>query len=335
MEGIEWGHRWALALPVSHSDSGPSIFLNPLGDVYLGQDIKTGQDVALKLEPIQTQTPRLSHEHTIYKALSGMPGIPTMHWYGREVPYHVLVLDRLNLTLEEVISKCHDINLVFLYANQMVLSICFSQTFSLNPLLQLSCLESLHERSYIHRDVKPANFMTSIGELSRVSLIDFGLAQLFRDPSTRRHVPLVSGLKTVGTITFTSINSHSGQMQSRRDDLESLVYSIVYLCRGRLPWQDIIKRYSIDKYGASVLEKKIALSKTLCQGLPAPFVAFTQYIQSLSFDEKPQYNYLHALLMQCSAHSSNDVVLNPVTVSPSFGKLAPPAKCSPPRSSQM
>jgi len=177
--------------------------------------------------------------------------------------------------------------------------------------------------------------MTSIGKLSRVSLIDFGLAQLFRDPSTHRHIPLVSGLKTIGTITFTSINSHSGQMQSCCNDLESLVYSIVYLCCGCLPWQDIIKRYSIDKYGASILEKKIASSKTLCQGLPAPFVTFTQHIQSLGFDEKLQYDYLHALLMQCSAHGSNDVVLNPATISPSFGKLAPPAKCSPPRSGQM
>ncbi|KAH9165207.1 doubletime [Lactarius sanguifluus] len=226
-------------------------------DVYLGRDIKTGQDVALKFE-LQTHSLRLSHEHSIYKALSGMSGIPTMHWYGREVPYNVMVLDRLNLTLEEVISKRHDINLVFLYADQM-----------------LSCLKSLHERSYIHRDVKPTNFMTGASELSsQVFLIDFGLAQLFRNPSTRRHVPLVSGLKTVGTIIFTSINSHSGRTQSHQDDLESLVYSIVYLCRGRLPWQNIVKG-SVEKYVASVLEKKIASSKTLCQGLPAPFVAFT------------------------------------------------------------
>ena len=81
--------------------------------------------------------------------------------------------------------------------------------------------------------------------------------------------------------------------------------------------------------------KKIASSKTLCQGLPAPFVAFTQYIQSLGFDEKLQYDYLHTLLMQCSAHGSNNVVLNPITISPSFSKLAPPAKCSPPRSGRM
>ncbi|KAI9432525.1 hypothetical protein H4582DRAFT_2061729 [Lactarius indigo] len=77
-----------------------------------------------------------------------------MHWYGREVPYHVMVLDRLNLTVEEAISKCHDINSVFLYADQM-----------------LSCLKSLHEQSYIHRDVKPANFMTGIGELSQYTYV--------------------------------------------------------------------------------------------------------------------------------------------------------------------
>ncbi|KAH9172920.1 kinase-like domain-containing protein [Lactarius sanguifluus] len=162
--------------------------------------------------------------------------------------------------------------------------------------------------------------MTGAGELSsRVFLIDFGLAQLFRNPSTRRHVPLVSGLKTVGTIIFTSINSHSGRTQSCQDDLESLVYSIVYLCRGRLPWQNIVKG-SVEKYAASVLEKKIASSKTLCQGLPAPFVAFTQHIQSLGFDERPQYDKLHTLLMQCLARDSNGVVSNPITVSPLPGK---------------
>src|ERR1700677_602054 len=121
--------------------------------------------------------------------------------------------------------------------------------------------------------------MTGVGNLSdQVFLIDFGLAQLFRDPSTRQHVPLMSGLKTVGTIAFTSINSHSGQIQSRRNDLESLVYSIVYLCHGCLPWQGIIKGGPIEQYEVVVLKKKIALAEGLCQGLPLPFIAFTQYI---------------------------------------------------------
>ena len=166
--------------------------------------------------------------------------------------------------------------------------------------------------------------MTGIGELSnQVFLIDFGLAQLFRDPSTRRHVPPISGLKTVGTIAFTSINSHSGWAQSRRDDLESLVYSVIYLCRGYLPWQDVVKG-PVKQYEVAVLEKKTALAKKLCHGLPPPFVAFTQHIQSLGFDEKPQYDYLHTLLAQCSTNASNNVVLDLITTSPSLCKFGVP-----------
>jgi hypothetical protein len=143
--------------------------------------------------------------------------------------------------------------------------------------------------------------MTGMGEKSsQVFLIAFSLAQLFRNPSTRQHIPQVSGLKIVGTVAFTSISSHLGHTQSRRDDLEALVYTIVYLYRGCLPWQDLV--------GDSVLEKKIASAETLCLGLPAPFHTFAQYIRSLNFDQKPQYGYLHTLLTQCLGSSAPDSV---------------------------
>lgn len=124
--------------------------------------------------------------------------------------------------------------------------------------------------------------MTGISKLSsQVFLINFGLAQLFCNPSTCWHIPPISELKTVGTIVFSSINSHVGQVQSCCNDLKSLMYSIVYLCHGFLPWQDIIKQGSVEQYKAAVLKKQTTLAKTLCQGLPLPFIAFTQYIQSL------------------------------------------------------
>ena len=97
--------------------------LNPLGNIYLGWDIKTKQDVTLKLKPIQSQHPQLHHELGVYKALSNVAGIPTMHWYGQEDPYSVLILNCLGLTLEGAIPKCHNVSLVFVCANQMVFSI--------------------------------------------------------------------------------------------------------------------------------------------------------------------------------------------------------------------
>ena len=103
----------------------PFDLLNPLGNVYLGRDIKTSQDVALKLEPANKRKSRLIKEHTVYKTLSDVPGFPAMHWYGTEASYNVLVLDRLDLTLDKAISKSYDNNLVFSFAGQMVFSLYF------------------------------------------------------------------------------------------------------------------------------------------------------------------------------------------------------------------
>jgi hypothetical protein len=128
----------------------------------------------------------------------------------------------------------------------------------------------------------------------------------------------------LGTITFTSINSHSGQTQSCCDNLESLMYSIVYLCHGCLPWQDIIEEGPVEQYKAAILDKKTTLVKMLCQGLPLPIVTFMQHIQSLGFNEKPQYNYLHTLLTQCSASDSNNVMSDLITIPPSCCKLTVP-----------
>jgi predicted Ser/Thr protein kinase len=91
-----------------------------IGSVYLGKDIKTERDVALKLEIAQDSRSSLAHEYSVYQAISGLSGIPKVYWYGREGPYHVIVLDRLGSTLEEIGRTTIDTNAVFTYATQMV-----------------------------------------------------------------------------------------------------------------------------------------------------------------------------------------------------------------------
>ena len=125
-------------------------------------------------------------------------------------------------------------------------------------------------------------------------LIDFGLAQQFRNPATYLHVSYSTNHPIVGTLPFTSINGQQGHAQSRRDDLESLAYTIIFSARGSLPWIDLSDR-------EAVLQKKLSVAEEeLCTGLPPPFLEFIGHVRALSFNQKPDYQHLHSILLQCS-----------------------------------
>ncbi len=129
-----------------------------------------------------------------------------------------------------------------------------------------------------------------------IFLINFGLAQLFHNPATYLHIPYSTDQPVVGTLPFTSINGQCGYAQSRRDDLESLTYTIICLARGDLPWTSI----STSSDQEAILQKKLlTMAEELCEGLPVPFSKFVHYVRSLGFDEKPDYQYLHSILLQC------------------------------------
>lgn len=146
-----------------------------------------------------------------------------------------------------------------------------------------------------------------------VFLIDFGLAQLFRNPATYLHTPYSTDQSIVGTLPFMSANGQRGYAQSRRDDLESLTYTIICSARGDLPWTTISAHGDEEE----VLENKLLISvEELCEGLPAPFRRFVSYIRSLDFDKKPDYQYLHTILSQCSQTETDQLKALSSTRSP-------------------
>ncbi|KAK6458162.1 casein kinase I [Scheffersomyces xylosifermentans] len=261
---------------------GRKIGSGSFGDIYLGTNIISGEEVAIKLENTKAKHPQLEYEAKVYKALSGGVGIPFVRWYGTECDYNAMVIDLLGPSLEDLFNYC---NRKFTYKTVLLLAD------------QLICrIEYIHARCFIHRDIKPDNFLMGIGRRgSQVNVIDFGLAKKYRDPRTHLHIPYRENKNLTGTARYASVNTHLGIEQSRRDDLESLGYVLIYFCRGSLPWQGLKAATKRQKYDRIMEKKMTTPNNILTKGLPSEFLDYMNYIKTLRFDDKPDYPYLRKL----------------------------------------
>ena len=234
------------------------------------------------MEDVDAEYHQLRREARAYRILAGGLGIPRMLWYGAEHGYNLMALQLLGPSLEDLFDFCNrrfPLRIVLMLADQMI-----------------SRLEYIHSNSLIQRDVKPENFVMGLGKQSKqVFLIDFGLAKYFEDPKTGLHIPYREHRGITGTTCYASRGTHLGIEQSRRDDMESLGYTIVYLYRGSLPWQSQKDRHR-ERRHQLVEEKKMTTTvEGLCRGLPKEFAQYLNYVTRLAFDGKPDYVYLRGL----------------------------------------
>ena len=218
----------------------------------------------------------------MYRELTNCHGFCSVYYFGTQDNYNVMVMDLLGPSLEDLFNKC-------------------SRRFSLKTVLQiadqlLERVDTLHSRHLIHRDIKPANFVIGLGEQgANVYCVDFGLSKRYRHPKNLQHIPHRDGRSLTGTPRYASINNHLGIEQSRRDDLESIGYVLIYFLKGTLPWQGLKAKNAQKKYRL-ILEKKQQVSiAQLCQGCPSQFAEFLAYTRSLKFDAKPDFPYLRKL----------------------------------------
>lgn len=247
------------------------------GVVYQASDSTTSRQVAVKLESTRASVLQLSNEAGVLKAMEGKVGFPQVYWYGTEGNYNILVSDLLSESLEKLIEKYNRFSLPTVV------------TCGFQMVERLQCL---HEKNYIHRDLKPDNILVGLEDPSLTYLIDFGLARKYRDPLTKQHIAYSENRSLTGTARYASLNNHMGVEQSRRDDIEALLYILVYLFKGFLPWQGIKEKNKQVRYLAIADIKRDTSPKALCNFLPLEFCEILEYSRALRFDEAPNYAFL-------------------------------------------
>ncbi|KAH9161943.1 hypothetical protein AeNC1_018880, partial [Aphanomyces euteiches] len=271
---------------------GSRITSGGFGHVHNGINVATREQVAVKIErqdKARAVLSQLMYESRIYLILAGRSlsssnpadsvaeGIAKVHWYGYVGKSYVMVTDLLGPSLEDLLERCggrFQLKTVLMLANQLI-----------------SRLEFMHSKKFLHRDIKPANFLMGLGDHANVCyLIDFGLAKRFIDSRTNAHIKYHDKAGHIGTQRFASKNASKGMEQSRRDDMESLGYVLLYCLRGSLPWQ------IAEKNEQAALKMKINTSvESLCQGCPDEFRAYFEHVGALRFEDKPDYDLLRGL----------------------------------------
>ncbi|CAK8540528.1 unnamed protein product [Lathyrus sativus] len=263
------------------------------GQVFVGRRVTGGNDrlngpgateVALKFEHRNSKGCNYGppYEWQVYNTLGGSHGIPKVHYKGRQGEYYVMVMDMLGPSLWDVWNTTGQ-------AMSAEMTACIA-------VESLSILDKMHSKGYVHGDVKPENFLLGqpgTAQEKKLFLVDLGLATKWRDTSNGQHVEYDQRPDMFrGTVRYASVHAHLGRTASRRDDLESLAYTLIFLHKGRLPWQG----YQGDNKSYLVCKKKMGTSpEMLCCFCPAPFRHFLEFVVGMKFDEEPNYSKLISL----------------------------------------
>jgi len=256
------------------------------GLVYKCQNIHTKKFFAAKIESNDSVCPQLKNEFQMLKLLKNGEGFPTPILLKNSGMDTIMILDLLGPNLEDILH----------YTKAKKFSL---QTSIMIFIQILSRLKFIHENKIIHRDLKPENFLVDSNTREKtLYLVDFGLAKKFVT-SENKHIPFKKNRPIAGTVRFISLNTHKGFEQSRRDDVESLVYILMYHVLGQLPWDNVKCKNKEEKY-EKIFEIKNAFKFSQeFKKLPDEIKEIYEAVLLIEFEAKPNYDYYENLAEKC------------------------------------
>ena len=258
---------------IIHQQIGSGSF----GTIYKGENVRTNEKVAIKVEPIKNNTRLLKNESTVYQYLTNSAGIPHVKWFGKDEFNYYMVINLLGDSLQKLVD--------------------WKGRFSLKLTLQIGIqliylLKTIHDKGLVHRDVKPDNFLLGLNDRkTQFNIIDFGFCKSYLNNGL--HIALKQTNSLIGSFSYASINAHNFMELSRRDDLESLGYILLYIYLGKLEWQ---KENEFEnpaiRYKKNNMIKNMKLKIINDTTIPNTITEYMKSVRSLEFEEKPNYAIL-------------------------------------------
>lgn len=255
------------------------------GDIYAVIDVDTGETFAMKVESNQSDRQGLNFETNLMKKLQDSSLFPHYHDSGETSTHNYLVMSLYGPSISNTRRQLQQHH----YTLSSALRI---------GLFMLRCIKDFHAHGFIHRDVKPGNFLLNPGSNNPLVLIDYGLSREFIDPSTGWPYPERAHCGFRGTSKYASIAAHENKDLSWRDDLISWMYSMIELVDGRLPWlsgRDFERTHRM----------KLTISpRSLFASLPGEFIDIWRHLNFLKFGERPNYEQIEDLIVKSMAKNS-------------------------------
>ncbi|KAI1730185.1 protein kinase domain-containing protein [Ditylenchus destructor] len=258
------------------------------GQIFIAQDKERNEKVAIKIQPKDVDTRRMVLEHGVLLKLMGKPHIPKIRCSGSIRNCSYIAMDLLGRNLSELRRK------------QRARKFSAGTVYRIAPQI-VTGLRHMHEIGYLHRDVKPSNCCIGKNTHSRriIFLLDFGMTRQFRTEEGFRKARDYAGFR--GTIRYASPRVHARQETGPSDDLISLLYSLIELSEGVLPWTHI-------RETSQVGDLKLNLPPSaLCERQPLELMKYANYIMELPIDKMPDYELINDIFRSCLPGGCDDM----------------------------
>ncbi|KAH0792983.1 CK1 family protein kinase [Histomonas meleagridis] len=275
---------------VSHFVVDKKLGEGGFGQTYSVIDQETHQMYAMKIEYMNSPNKVLTNEIRVLYELRGNPHFPQFIDDGVEDDFFFVVMDIFGPSLSKMRKR--------MSGNKFSLT----KTLTLG-IEMLHAIEALHEKGYVHCDIKPSNFLVSPRPEHSLVLIDFGLSEKFIDRNTHSIRSYKNDCGFVGTYTYSSVHVHKGKRYSPRDDLISWFYSLIEMAKGSLPWDT-----PMDPADMKSAKERISFIK-ICRHLPIEFDKIYLYLKKLKYSSKPNYGIIEHFLKSAIKKTDENVIM--------------------------